>query len=108
MSLYDTCTDGLALDTTPHEEVGRVQGIMVSGRAAGIVIIAIAVGILSQQANWMAVFIALAIITLVPLPMILLYKEPKKPKDRSFDWSAFKAFAKKSIIALAFLGLIRQ
>ena len=106
MSLYDTCTDGLALDTTPHVEVGMVEGIMVSGRAAGIVIIAITVGILSQQANWMAVFIALAVITLVPLPMILFYKEPKQPKDRSFDWSAFKAFGKKSVIALAFLGLI--
>lgn len=28
MALYDTCTDGLALDTTPEAEQGIVQGIM--------------------------------------------------------------------------------
>ncbi len=29
MALYDTCTDGLALDTTPEEEQGTIQGFMV-------------------------------------------------------------------------------
>jgi len=38
--------------------------------------------------------------------MILFYHEPEKPKEKSFDWKAFKAFGKKSIIALAMLGLI--
>ncbi len=40
MALYDTCTDGLALDTTPVDEQGTIQGFMVGGRAAGVVITA--------------------------------------------------------------------
>ncbi|MBL6950753.1 MAG: MFS transporter, partial [Bacteroidales bacterium] len=35
MAMYDTCTDGFALDTTPKEDEGTVQGIMVAGRALG-------------------------------------------------------------------------
>ncbi|MHB8808265.1 MAG: MFS transporter, partial [Anaerolineaceae bacterium] len=31
MALYDTCTDGLALDTTAPEDEGKIQGIMVAG-----------------------------------------------------------------------------
>jgi len=30
MALYDTCTDGLALDTTAPEDEGKIQGIMVA------------------------------------------------------------------------------
>ena len=35
MALYDTCTDGLALDTTPEAEQGKIQGFMVGGRSIG-------------------------------------------------------------------------
>ncbi|HPC06263.1 MAG TPA: MFS transporter [Anaerolineaceae bacterium] len=30
MALYDTCTDGLALDTVPDTERGFIQGLMVA------------------------------------------------------------------------------
>lgn len=38
MALYDTCTDGLALDSTPKEDEEIIQGFMVGGRAAGMVV----------------------------------------------------------------------
>ena len=47
MALYDTCTDGLAVDTTPSEEQGIIQGFMVGGRALGVVLTASAVGLLA-------------------------------------------------------------
>ena len=31
MALYDTCTDGLALDTIPEDEQGTIQSFMVGG-----------------------------------------------------------------------------
>ncbi len=34
MSTYDTCSDGLSIDTTPPEDRGLVQGIMVGGACA--------------------------------------------------------------------------
>ena len=39
MALYDTCTDGLALDTTAPDEEGIIQGFMGGGRAAGMVVV---------------------------------------------------------------------
>ncbi|MFH1160523.1 MAG: MFS transporter [bacterium] len=106
MALYDTCTDGLALDTTPPEEEGTVQGIMVAGRALGIVIISATVGVLSELTNWNAVFVSLAVMTVLPIPLVLILREPSRPPDRTFNWSAFRAFANKPIMALGLLGVL--
>ncbi len=106
MAMYDTCTDGFALDTTPKEDEGTVQGIMVAGRALGIVLISATVGVLSYMTSWDAVFLALAIMTLVPIPMVLLLKEPSRPANRTFNWKAFRAFTKKQVVALGLLGIL--
>jgi PAT family beta-lactamase induction signal transducer AmpG len=106
MALYDTCTDGLALDTTPEGEKGKVQSMMVGGRAAGVVITASAVGLLAQNISWLAVFWLLAGFTLLPIPLVLRVKEGVRPVEREFDWSAFRAFRHQQILALAFIGLL--
>ena len=106
MALYDTCTDGLALDTTPEEEKGTVQSVMVGGRAAGVVITASAVGLLAQNVSWLAVFWLLAVFTLLPIPLVLRMKERERPIEREFNWGAFKAFKQKQVLALAFTGLL--
>ena len=106
MAMYDTCTDGFALDTTPREDEGTVQGIMVAGRALGIVLISATVGVLSQLANWHAVFISLAVMTLIPIPMVLILKEPSRPPGRTFEWKAFRIFRKRQIVALGLLGIL--
>lgn len=106
MALYDTCTDGLALDTTPEEEQGTIQSFMVGGRAAGVVLTASAVGWLADKYSWLAVFWLLALFTLVPVPMVLGVKETDRPAERQFEWSAFRAFNNRSVIALAALGFV--
>ncbi len=106
MALYDTCTDGLALDTTPEEEQGTIQSFMVGGRAAGVVLTASVVGLLADKYSWAAVFWVLALFTLVPIPMVLGVKEADRPAERQFDWSAFRAFNNRSVIALAGLGFV--
>jgi predicted MFS family arabinose efflux permease len=106
MALYDTCTDGLALDTTPPEKVGKVQGIMVAARAVGVVVISIMIGLISQSNGWKSVFNALAIITLIPLPMIMFYREPEKPEGITFNWQSFRVFTRKSVIAVGLLGAL--
>jgi PAT family beta-lactamase induction signal transducer AmpG len=60
MALYDTCTDGMALDSTPTYEEGIIQGFMVGGRAAGMVVSSAALGVLVQNFSWLAGFIFLA------------------------------------------------
>jgi MFS transporter, PAT family, beta-lactamase induction signal transducer AmpG len=106
MALYDTCTDGLALDTTPLEEQGTIQGFMVGGRAVGVIAIASVVGWLAQNVSWLAVFWLLAGLTLLPLPLVLSLRETGRPAGQRFEWSAFGAFKQVPIIALAGVGLV--
>ena len=106
MALYDTCTDGLALDTTPVEEQGTIQGFMVGGRAAGVVITASILGWLAQEVSWTAVFWLLGALTLIPMPFVLSLREEEKDLGEKFEWSAFSAFKNKQIIALAAAGFL--
>ena len=106
MALYDTCTDGLALDTTPQEEQGTIQGFMVGGRALAVVVTASVVGLLAEYVSWTAVFWLLAAFTLIPIPLVLTAKEPDRLSGEEFDWSAFAAFKQKTVIFLSLLGFI--
>jgi MFS family permease len=104
MALYDTCTDGLALDTTPQEEYGTIQGFMVGGRAVGAIIAASLVGFLAENASWLAVFWVLAVLTLVPVPFMFFVREFEREVEKRFEWRAFKAFNLKTYLAGA-LGM---
>ncbi len=106
MALYDTCTDGLALDTTPAEEQGTIQGVMVGGRALGVVLTASVVGLLAEFVGWSAVFWSLALFTLIPVPLVLRIREGERSLEEAFDWSAFAAFKQKTVIFLALLGFV--
>jgi len=106
IALYDTATDGLALDTTPVEDEGTIQGFMVGGRALGVVIVSGVLGVLVTNFSWVAAFIALAVLGLLPLPLVLMMREPARRPEQKFDWSAFKAFARRSIIMLGLLGAV--
>ncbi len=106
MALYDTCTDGLALDTTPKEEEGKIQGFMVGGRAAGMVIVSALIGVIAQYFSWTAAFIFLAVITLIPLPFVLASQEGERAEERIFEWNAFASFKQPAVIALGVLGAL--
>ena len=106
MALYDTCTDGFALDSTPVEEEGTVQAIMVSGRALGTVIVG-GLGLIADHAGWHVLFLVLALITILPLPFVLLgLKEEERQPESTFNWKAFGAFKQKYVIGLALLGAL--
>ena len=106
MALFDTCTDGLALDSTPQEDTGTVQGLMVGGRALGVVIVSGALGFIVQKIGWSAVFWAMAVLTLLPLPFTLTIHEQPRPANTRFEWKAFRAFSAWPVIALALLGAL--
>jgi PAT family beta-lactamase induction signal transducer AmpG len=105
-ALYDTCADGLALDTTSPDEEGTIQGIMVGGRALGVVLISATIGLIAQHGSWPAAFYTLAILTLLPLPLALRIVEPERASERRFDWKAFSAFGRREVIALGALGAL--
>jgi len=106
MALYDTATDGLALDTTPLDEKGAIQGFMVGGRALGVVLISGVIGLLVENTSWLMAFILLAALSLIPLPLVLRVQEPARNKEQTFDWKAFSAFKAWPLIALGLVGVI--
>ena len=105
MALYDTCTDGLALDTTPEEEQSTIQGFMVGGRAVGTIVSASVVGFLAENVSWLAVFWLLAGLTLLPIPLVAFIKESVRTAEKRFEWAAFKAFNRSTYLAGG-LGLV--
>ena len=106
MALYDTCTDGLALDTTPENEEGIIQGFMVGGRALGTILLASVVGLLANQGLWQWVFWLLAALTLLPIPFVIKAREPKEVELREFQWAAFAKFKESRILLLAGIGFL--
>ena len=68
MSTYDTCTDGLSIDSTPESQRGLVQGSWSAAGAVSSIITAYVFGILANQMAWNNIFILLAILTVLAIP----------------------------------------
>lgn len=107
MALYDTCTDGLALDSTPEKERGAVQGLMVGARAAGILLMLLVGGYIVQLFGWRWVFYIVALMPLIPLAIILsVVEDPAHLTKQPFHFSAFKKFGHGAVLLLAVLGML--
>jgi PAT family beta-lactamase induction signal transducer AmpG len=105
MAFYDTCTDGLALDTTPENEKGLLQGFMVGGRSVGVIVAASLAGWIAER-SWPMVFYFLAALTLLPFLLLFIVREPEKKSSERFNWKAFSAFKNPAVLAAAGVGLI--
>ena len=106
MALYDTATDGLALDTTPEEEQGTIQGLMVGGRALGVALISVFFGFFANFVSWHAAFWSLAAISGVALILGFFIKESRIKEHPAFEWSAFRSLARKEVLSLALIGAL--
>ena len=106
MSTYDTCTDGLSIDTTPEDERGTVQGIMVGGRALSAVVVAAAIGLLSQRGMWPAVFWGIGGMgVLTILPALIVAEPHERPQEQDLTQSAFRSLLNKGFVLFVLLGL---
>ncbi len=108
VALFDTTADALAVDTTPIEEQGRVQSVMTSGRAAGIIVMSLLIGWIATALGYRWVFIIIAVLMTLPLIWVLQVKEPPRnlSGESSFEWGAFKALTKPSYLIFALYGII--
>jgi PAT family beta-lactamase induction signal transducer AmpG len=106
MALYDTATDGLALDTTPEDEQGTIQGLMVGGRALGVTVVSVFFGFFADFISWRFAFWSLAAFSAVVFVLSLFIKEASARERLEFKWSAFKALGRKEVLGLAALGAL--
>ncbi|MDJ0741487.1 MAG: MFS transporter [Gammaproteobacteria bacterium] len=107
MALYDTSTDGLAVESTPADERPRVQATMVAARAAGILFALLAGAWLVGTRGWPAVFWLVAVLTVPGLLLTLLAWRPAVTRrPAGFAWDAFAALLQRDNLALAAMGAL--
>lgn len=103
LSLFDTVTDGFAIDVTPPDQQKTVQGSMVIGRAVGLLLMAAVYGRLIHAFGWQIVFAAIVIFSLMPLLLLRRVREPpQRSKSQAFAWEPLAQLWRKEI-ALFFL-----
>ncbi len=71
VTLFDSTTDGLAIDITPKSEQGRVQGIMVAGRAGAFILLSLVFGTIVEGHGYRPVFLTIGLMMLVPLAWVV-------------------------------------
>ena len=106
MALYDTCTDGLALDTTPEEERGLVQGVMVGARAAGILIMLVVGGWLAENLGWPVYFLSLVVLTLLPVPLVLAERGSGPHAPAEIPVVGVQGLSRGGVLLVALMGLL--
>ena len=60
---------------------------------------------MAENVSWLSVFWVLAALTLLPLPFMFSVREKQREVEKRFDWSAFKAFDRRTILA-GMMGLL--
>jgi MFS transporter, PAT family, beta-lactamase induction signal transducer AmpG len=114
LALYDTCCDGMVIDTTPPGDRPRVQGTLVASRFVATAVCSWGFG------HWLArtgsgpglskgdgVLWACAALGLVPLVLALVVREPRRAAEaEAFDWRALGVLVRPRSIALLGFGAL--
>lgn len=107
LAFFDTVADGLAIDVTPTEEQGLVQGIMVLGRAVGLVALAAVYGRIIQLYGWQIIFWIVTGFALMPLFFLRLLREPaQRPATQTFSWEAVRGLWRPEIGRFALYAIL--
>ena len=102
VALFDTCTDGFAIEITPQQNYGRVQSIMISGKAIGFIILSLLFGYLVQKSSYSAIFITIGLLMMIPLVFALFAQEPEDIRtENPFEWKAFRHLFKPVFLVFA-------
>ncbi len=107
VTIFDSIADGLAIDITPSQEIGKVQGVMVGGRASAVVLLSLIFGYLIQRTGYRPIFPIIGLSMLIPLIWVLRVKEPPRTNsDRAFQWSAFRSLGQPRFLIFALYAVV--
>lgn len=107
LAIYDTVADGYAIDVTPPEEQGQIQGVMVISRAVGVVLLASTYGRIIEQYGWQAIFMVVALITLTPQILLRFAQEAEqRSPSQSFSWAALRSLWRPDILRFCLFGVV--
>lgn len=106
VALFDTCTDGFAIEIIPPENYGRVQSIMISGKAVGFIILSLLFGYMVQRSSYSAIFITIGLLMMIPLIFALFAREPEEIRSANpFAWKAFRHLIKPVFLVFALYAI---
>lgn len=106
VALFDSSTDGYAIEITPAEHYGKVQSIMVTGRSAGFILLSLMFGYLVQRNSYSQIFIIVGLLMMVPLVFVLFIREVREERTESqFEWKAFAMLLKPVFMVFALYTL---
>jgi MFS family permease len=107
VTVFDSTADGLAIDITPREEQGTVQGVMVGGRAAAFILLSLLFGVIVQRYGYQVVFPLIGLSMLVPLFWVRNIKPIQRvDPTRIFQWGAFKVLGKPKFLVFMLYAVI--
>lgn len=107
VTLFDSTADGLAIDITPREEQGLVQGVMVGGRASAFVLLSLIFGGAVQRWGYRPVFPVIGVSMVIPLIWVLALREPPERQDaQRFQWSAFRDLGRPRFVFFALYAVV--
>ncbi|MBK8904652.1 MAG: MFS transporter [Anaerolineaceae bacterium] len=107
LALYDTVADGYAIDVTPAEEQGQIQGVMVVSRAMGLMLLASIYGRIIEMFGWTVIFIAVALLTLTPQILLRFTHEPtQRTQSQTFSWEALRGLWRPDILRFSFYAIV--
>ena len=99
MALFDTTADALAVDAVEVDDHPTVQAWMNGGRAAGLILLSLALGIVAESLGYQWTFLVIAAATLVPIWLVTRIREPQvRTPAHSFDRRAFKLILRRRYV----------
>jgi PAT family beta-lactamase induction signal transducer AmpG len=106
VALFDTCTDGFAIEISPEKHYGRVQSIMISGKAVGFIVLSLVFGYMVQKSSYSAIFIIIGLLMMIPFIFVVFASEPAEiRKENQFEWGAFRLMIKPVFLVFALYAI---
>jgi PAT family beta-lactamase induction signal transducer AmpG len=107
VAFFDTCTDGFAIEITPEKNYGRVQSIMISGKAIGFIILSLVFGYLVKRSSYSVIFIIIGLLMMIPFIFALFASDPKKIREENqFEWKAFSLLITPVFLVFALYAVL--
>lgn len=106
LAFYDTSADGLALDLLKKSKYGFIQFVMTSSRYFAVLLVTPILTLLADRVSWASVFISLSVLSLLPIPLIFLVREPGLDSETTFSWMALFRYLKPPKIYAIAIGFL--
>lgn len=112
VAFYDTCCDGMMIDTTPPSDRTRVQGIVMCARFIAAMISSLLFGLWLAQTGagpgkGDGVLYACAALSIIPFVLVLVLAEKPRGADaEQFSWKALKVLVRPNALILLAFGAL--